>query len=306
MSNATITQQPAKHARRVKADKPASLWSDAWYDLRRNKVFLIGSVLALVLILMAAFPSLFSHINAYDPATCNLKDARHGVTGEHWFGTDNLGCDTYSRVIYGARVSILVGIITTIVTTVVGGGFGLLAGFLGHWTDVLLSRVAEVFFAIPPILGALLILSVIGRDNAGVWTVVMALGVLYWPLLLRIMRAAVISAKNQDFVMAARALGAGPTRIMIRHILPNAVAPVIVTSTLNLGAFIAAEAALSFLGVGVQSPTISWGLMISDARPWFLAQPEPLLFPALFLSITVLAFVMLGDAVRDALDPKLR
>ncbi|MBO3748957.1 ABC transporter permease [Streptosporangiaceae bacterium NEAU-GS5] len=302
----TITQQPPKHARRVKAEKPASLWSDAWYDLRRNKVFLIGSVLALILILMAAFPSIFSHINAYDPATCDLKTARRGITGEHWFGTDNLGCDTYSRVIYGARVSILVGIITTVITTVVGGGMGLVAGFFGRWSDVLLSRVAEIFFAIPPILGALLILSVIGRDNAGIGTVVMALGVLYWPLLLRIMRAAVISAKNQDFVVAARALGASSGRIMIRHILPNAVAPVIVTATLNLGAFIAAEAGLSFLGVGVQSPTISWGLMISDARPWFLAQPEPLLFPALFLSITVLAFVMLGDAVRDALDPKLR
>src|SRR4051812_44926698 len=240
MSNATITQQPAKHTD-VKAEKPASLWSDAWYDLRRNKVFLIGALLALILILVSAFPQLFSHINAYDPATCDLKNARKGITSEHWFGTDNLGCDTYSRVIYGARVSILVGIITTVITTVVGGGMGLVAGFFGHWSDILLSRLAEVFFAIPPILGALLILSVIGRDSAGVGTVVMALAVLYWPLLLRIMRAAVISAKSQDFVVAARALGASSGRIMLRHILPNAVAPVIVTATLNLGAFIAAE-----------------------------------------------------------------
>ncbi|GIH69870.1 ABC transporter permease [Sphaerimonospora thailandensis] len=306
MTNATVTQEPAKHAKRVKAKKPASLWSDAWYDLRRNKIFLIGSALVLILILMAAFPSLFSPIDATKAATCDLAQARKGITSEHWFGTDNLGCDTYSRVIYGARVSIIVGIATGVITAVIGGGLGLLAGFYGRWTDVVLSRLAEMFFAIPVILGALLILAMIGRDKAGAWFVVMALAILAWPMILRIMRASVISAKSQDYVTAARALGAGPGRIMIRHILPNAITPVIVTATLNLGVFIAAEAGLSFLGVGVQPPEISWGLMIGDARNRFLEAPEPLIFPAVFLSITVLAFVMLGDAVRDALDPKLR
>ncbi|GII58502.1 peptide ABC transporter permease [Planotetraspora thailandica] len=301
--------QPAEAPQPAKPGKPASLWSDAWYDLRRNKVFIIGAVLVFLLVLMALFPSLFSHVDAYNPATCNLANARQGVTGAHWFGTDNQGCDTYSRVIYGARVSILVGILTAVITGVVGGGLGLVAGFYGRWVDILLSRVAEIFFAIPAILGALLILSVVGRDNSqkwGVWVVVMALALLAWPLVLRIMRASVISAKNQDYVVAARALGAGSGRIMMRHILPNAIAPVIVTSTLNLGVFISAEAGLSFLGVGIQAPTISWGLMIADARARFLSAPEMLLFPALLLSITVLAFVMLGDAVRDALDPKLR
>jgi oligopeptide transport system permease protein len=288
-----------------KGKKPASLWSDAWYDLRHNRVFLIGSSMVAVLVLMSAFPGLFDTVGVH-PSTCDLSNARQGPSSVHWFGTDNLGCDVYSRVIHGARVSVVVGILTSLVTALVGGALGLLAGFYGRWADVILSRVAEIFFAIPFILGGLLILSMAGRENAGILTVVAALAVLSWPMTLRIMRAAVITAKNQDYVTAARALGAGPGRIMMRHILPNAIAPVIVVATINLGGFIAAEAALSFLGVGIQSPEISWGLMIADARNRFLEAGAPLIFPALFLSLTVLSFVMLGDAVRDALDPKLR
>lgn len=298
-------QNPPK-TRRQKAGKSNSLWSDAWYDLRHSKVFIVGSVIAVILILMAIVPGLFSPVNAFDSSTCNLVDARKGISSAHWFGTDNLGCDTYSRVIYGARVSIMVGILTSVVTGLVGGVLGLIAGFYGRWVDVVLSRAAEIFFAIPSILGALLILAVVGRSNAGVGTVVLAMSVLAWPMVLRIMRASVISTKNQDYITAARALGASPMRISIKHILPNAIAPVIVVCTMNLGVFIAGEAALSFLGVGIQSPGISWGLMIADARNRFLMAPEPLIFPAVFLSITVLCFVMIGDAVRDALDPKLR
>ncbi|MFC4592341.1 ABC transporter permease [Sphaerisporangium corydalis] len=306
MSNDTLpATAPAQPTGPAKGKRPASLWSDAWYDLRRNPVFIIGAAMITLFIAVSAFPGLFDTVGV-DSSTCDLAVARKGISPQHWFGTDNLGCDVYSRVIHGARVSIIVGIVSAAVTGVVGGALGLLAGFYGRWVDVLLSRVAEIFFAIPSILGALLILAVIGRDNAGITSVVFALALLAWPMILRIMRAAVITAKHQDYVMAARALGAGPGRIMLRHILPNAVAPVIVVSTINLGAFIAAEAALSFLGVGIQSPQISWGLMIADARNRFVEAPLPLLFPALFLSLTILSVVMLGDAVRDALDPKLR
>ncbi|MCW2879122.1 MAG: peptide transporter permease [Sphaerisporangium sp.] len=306
MSNDTLpATAPAQPVRAAKGKRPASLWSDAWYDLRRNPVFIIGAVMIALFVAISAFPGLFDTVGV-DPSTCSLAQARKGINGEHWFGTDNLGCDVYSRVIHGARVSIIVGIVSAAVTGIVGGALGLLAGFYGRWVDVILSRVAEIFFAIPSILGALLILAVIGRDNAGISSVVLALALLAWPMILRIMRASVITAKHQDYVMAARALGAGSGRIMMRHILPNAIAPVIVVSTINLGAFIAAEAALSFLGVGIQSPQISWGLMIADARNRFLEAPLPLLFPALFLSLIILSVVMLGDAVRDALDPKLR
>ncbi|MGW0594852.1 ABC transporter permease [Streptosporangium sp. NPDC002607] len=298
---------PGRHVRTSRPSRPpraASLWTDAWYDLRRRPLFVGSAVLIGVLVAMAAFPSLFTSVNPFDAATCDLAQARQGMSAVHWFGTDNLGCDVYSRVVHGARNSMVVGLSTTVVTALVGGLLGLLAGFSGGALDTLLSRITEIFFAIPSILGALLILAIFRTGN--VWTVMLALAVLAWPMTYRIMRAAVITAKGQDYVLAARALGASAPRIMFRHILPNAAASVIVVATINLGTFIAAEAGLSFLGVGLRSPDISWGLMISDARERFLEAPWPLLFPALFLSLTVLAFIMLGDAVRDALDPKLR
>lgn len=290
----------------VKEGKPASLWSDAWYDLRRRPMFILSSVLIAILLVMAVWPSLFTSINPFNARTCELVAARQAPTAGHLFGRDNLGCDVYARTIYGARNSIVIGFSSTIATAFIGGLLGLIAAYFGGLTDTLSSRVTEIFFAIPPILGALLIMATFRSAESRIWLVVLALAALAWPMTFRIMRAAVITAKNQDFVVAAKALGAGHTRIMFRHLLPNALAPVIVVATINLGVFIAAEAALSFLGVGVTRPDISWGLMISDARQRFLEAPLPLVFPAVFLSITVLAFIMLGDAVRDALDPKLR
>lgn len=284
--------------------RPASLWGDAWDDLRRRPMFIGSALLISIFLLMSAFPRLFTSVDPFDATTCLLGDARQGMSDLHWFGTDNLGCDVYARTVHGARNSIVVGVTTTVVTALVGGLLGLVAGFRGGAADTLLSRITEIFFAIPSILGALLILSIFRTGD--VWTVVPALAVLAWPMTFRVMRAAVITVKGQDYVVAARALGASTPRIMFRHILPNAAASVIVVSTINLGGFIAAEAGLSFLGVGLRSPDISWGLMISDARQRFLEAPGPLLFPALFLSLSVLAAIMLGDAVRDALDPKLR
>ncbi|MFD1542838.1 ABC transporter permease [Nonomuraea guangzhouensis] len=289
-----------------KEAKPASLWSDAFYDLRRRPMFIVSCVLIAILLVMSFWPSLFTSINPFDAKTCELATARQGPSAGHIFGRDSLGCDVYARAIYGARNSIVIGVSTTIITAIVGGLLGLLAGARGGAVDTVTSRVTEVFFAIPWILGALLISATFRDADLGIWIVVIALAVLAWPMTFRIMRAAVITARNQDFVVAARALGASQSRVMFGHLLPNAVAPVIVIATINLGGFISAEAALSFLGVGVQSPDISWGLMIADARNRFLEAPLPLVFPAVFLSITVLAFIMLGDAVRDALDPKLR
>ncbi|WP_052423820.1 ABC transporter permease [Nonomuraea candida] len=295
-----------KESKQGKQGKPASLWTDAWYDLRRRPMFIISVIIILVLLVMSFWPSLFSSIDPYNARTCDLSTARQGPSPGHLFGRDNLGCDVYARTIYGARNSIVIGVFTTLVTTLIGGLLGIIAGFRGGMVDTISSRVTEIFFAIPSILGALLIAATFrGRYNS-ILLVIIALSVLGWPMVYRIMRAAVITAKNQDFVVAARALGAGAGRIMFRHLLPNSLAPVIVVATINLGTFIAAEAALSFLGVGVQSPDISWGLMIADARNRFLEAPLPLVFPAVFLSITVLAFIMMGDAVRDALDPKLR
>jgi oligopeptide transport system permease protein len=300
----------AKHGKRgkdekaPKPDRVASLWTDAWYDLRRRPLFIGSAALIAIFIAMSVLPWLFTSINPFDAATCQLGQARQSLSAAHWFGTDSQGCDVYARTIYGARSSIVVGVSTTVLTALVGGMLGLLAGFKGGALDTVFSRITEIFFAIPSILGALLILAVFRTGN--VWTVMLALAVLTWPMTFRIMRASVITVKSQDYVVAARALGASAPRLMFRHILPNAIASVIVVSMINLGSFIAAEAGLSFLGVGLRSPDISWGLMIADARERFLEAPGPLLFPAIFLSLTVLAFIMLGDAVRDALDPKLR
>lgn len=284
--------------------KPASLWTDAWYDLRRNKLFWVSVGMIAVLVLMALFPGLFSGIDAYDARHCDLNRAREPMSADNWFGRDNQGCDVFAKTIYGARTSVLVGVMTSFATTLIGGTLGLLAAYHGGWFDALTSRITDIFFALPIILGGLLILSIMETGN--IWTVTLALTVVAWPMLYRIMRGSVFSVKNQDYVTAARALGAGHRRIMIRHILPNAVAPVIVVATVNLGVFIVAEASLSYIGIGIQSPTISWGVMIADAQQRFLEAGHPLVFPATFLAFTVLSFILLGDAVREALDPKLR
>ncbi|MGW4894999.1 ABC transporter permease [Kitasatospora sp. NPDC004240] len=285
-------------------ERVASLWTDAWYDLRRNPLFLIGGALVVFMVALAVAPQLFTEQDPLSAGFCNLSDSLKRPSAEHWFGFDVQGCDIYTRTVWGARNSIIVGIITTTLVVALGGALGLWAGWIGGIWDSLLSRVTEIFFAIPLLLGGMLIMSTWQKGNA--WTVSAVMAVLGWPQIYRLMRSAVLSNKHNDYVVAARALGAGTGRIVTRHILPNAVAPVIVVSTINLGVYIGAEAALSYLGIGIQSPEISWGLMIADAQSRFLNAPHVLLFPAAVLSITVLAFIMLGDAVRDALDPKLR
>ncbi len=285
-------------------ERVASLWTDAWTDLRRSPLFLIGGFLVLFMVVLAVAPQLFTDGDPRAGGFCNLADSLKRPSGSHWFGFDVQGCDIYTRTIWGARNSIIVGMVTTTLVVLVGGTLGLWAGWIGGIGDSVLSRVTEIFFAIPLLLGGMLIMSTWGEGNA--WTVSAVMAVLGWPQIYRLMRSAVLANKHNDYVVAARALGAGTGRIVGRHILPNAVAPVIVVSTINLGVYIGAEAALSYLGIGIQSPAISWGLMISDAQARFLNAPHVLLFPAAVLSVTVLAFIMLGDAVRDALDPKLR
>jgi oligopeptide transport system permease protein len=281
--------------------KPRSLWSDAWHDLRRNPMFIISALLILLLIVIAVFPGLFT---STDPKFCDLTHFRGGRAPGHPFGFDAQGCDIYARVIYGARASVAVGILVTTGVVLIGGVIGALAAFYGGIVDSLLSRFVDVFFAIPLLLGAIVFLQAFPFRN--IWTVVAAIMLLGWPQMARIMRGAVISVKESDFVTAARALGASDMRILVRHILPNAIAPVIVVATISLGLFIVLEATLSFLGIGLPSSTVSWGGDINDAQSSLRSAPHVLLFPSVALSITVLAFMLLGDAVRDALDPKLR
>jgi len=287
---------------------PRSLASDAWYDLRRRPLFLISAGLIVVLLVLAAFPQLFTSV---DPSAGMLSRSRQPPSAAAWFGYDVFGRDVYARTIYGTRVSILVGVLATMFTVLVGGTMGILAGYHGGWADNVLSRVADVFFGLPFVLGAIVVLSTF-RETIGdspvriTALVVLTMSALSWPVAMRIMRSAAIAARQQDYVRAARGLGAGPGRVIWRHMLPNCLAPVLVYATIVLGAFIGAEATLSFLGIGLRDPVVSWGVMISEARNYVRVSPHLLLFPAGFLAVTVLAFVMLGDAVREAFDPKSR
>ncbi|MEV0493203.1 ABC transporter permease [Streptomyces atratus] len=283
------------------AEKPRSLWSDAWRDLRRNPVFIISALIILFLVIISIWPSLITN---QDPLNCDLGKAQEGSQPGHPFGFDGQGCDVYTRTVYGARASVTVGVCATVGVSLLGGILGGFAGFFGGWWDSVLSRLTDVFFGIPVVLGGLVFLSVV--PGSTVWPVIGFIVLLGWPQIARIARGSVITAKQNDYVQAARALGASNSRIMLRHIAPNAVAPVIVVATIALGTYISLEATLSFLGVGLKPPAVSWGIDISAAANYIRNAPHMLLWPAGALAITVLAFIMLGDAVRDALDPKLR
>lgn len=308
---------PAETTVRKKADpvaeeKARSLASDAWDDLRRRPQFWVSAVMIMIMIIMALFPQLFTIFAPQnDPTYADLTMARKPPSADAWFGYDVLGRDVYARTIYGARASILVGVMTTLGVIIIGGILGLISGFFGSWVDSLFSRLGEIFWSIPLLLGGVLFmytfpssldtpyLIVVGK-------VVLVMSILGWPRIARIMRSAVIQVKPLDYVQAARALGASPLQIIFKHVLPNSFTPVIVVATIDLGAYIATEATLSFLGIGLQPPTVSWGVAISIASDLGLLRSAPhmLLFPSLFLCITVLSFIMLGDAVRDAFDPK--
>lgn len=290
------------------ANEERSLASDAWRAMRRNPMFWISAAMIVVFVLMALWPSLFT---STDPRAAVLAESRARPGDGTFFGRDIQGYDIYARCIYGARASILVGLLTTIGTVLVGGSIGVFAGYLGGAADSIMSRIGDIFFAIPLLLGAIIFLVSLPEffnDNylLIVLKVVIALVVLGWPSMARLMRSSVIQVKPNDYVQAARALGASPWRIVRSHVLPNALAPVIVVATINLGAYIAAEATLSYLGIGLRAPAISWGIDISAAIIGLRTTPHMLFFPSLFLSLAVLAFILLGDVVRDALDPKNR
>lgn len=278
-----------------------SLWSDAWRELRRNPIFIISGLIIAFLVVISIWPSLIASGN---PLDCDLANAQKSSTSGHPFGFDGQGCDVFTRTVYGARASVTVGVCATLGVAILGSVLGGLAGFFGGFWDAILSRITDVFFAIPVVLGGLVLLSVV--TSSTVWPVIGFMVLLGWPQLSRIARGSVITAKQNDYVQAARALGASNSRMLLRHIAPNAIAPVIVVATIALGTYIALEATLSYLGVGLKPPTVSWGIDISAASQYIRNAPHMLLWPAGALAITVLAFIMLGDAVRDALDPKLR
>jgi ABC-type dipeptide/oligopeptide/nickel transport system permease subunit len=287
----------------VTSERQNSLWSDAWAALKRNPLFWIGLVLGLGFVVVAVFPGLVAR--GVDPRDCNLASSNDAPSAEHWFGFDQQGCDYLANVVYGARNSLIIGLLAVVVVLVMGVLVGALSGFFSGMVDSLLSRITDVFYAVPFILGAIVVLrsGILGR---GVVAVAVALAAFGWMTAMRLVRSQVIAVKSSDYVAAARAMGASNGRILVRHILPNAVAPVLVYTTITIGVLIAAEATLTFLGVGLQRPAISWGLQIENGQSLLRTAPHLVFFPSLILTLTVMAFVMMGDALRDALDPRQR
>jgi ABC-type dipeptide/oligopeptide/nickel transport system permease subunit len=288
------------------AGHEAGLWKDAWRQLRRNPLFLISALTIVVFALMAAFPRLFLwyYPGDADPRNCDLLNSVGRPSADAWFGFDLQGCDYYTQVVYGAKVSMIVGISTVLIACGIAVVFGSIAGYYGGRLDTVISRITDVWFGIPLILGAIVFLNAIGQR--GLPQVTFVLVAFSWMTMLRLMRSSTIERRDADFVDAARALGASTPRIIMRHILPNSIAPVIVYGTIYIGIVIAVEATLSFLGVGLELPAITWGLMINSSFRRILQAPHLLVFPGVFLSIVVLAFIVMGDALRDALDPRLR
>ncbi|AEB47184.1 MULTISPECIES: ABC transporter permease [Micromonospora] len=300
-----VSGEPGTPGRVGQPGRPRSLAGDAWRDLRRKPIFWISLVLVLLVTAMAVAPGLFT---SNDPADCVLSRQHAAPSGGAIFGYDFQGCDTYARAVYGARASLLVGALSALLTGVIALVVGMLAGYFGGWVDAVLSRIVDIVLGIPLLLAAIVLLKRVASDSATVrlGSVIFVLAVLGWTTAARVVRSSVITARQQDYVAAARMLGAGNGRIMWRHILPNALAPAIVVLTIALGSFIAAEATLSFLGIGLKEPTISWGIDINNGRVHMRESATPLVVPSTFLALTVLAFIMLGDAIRDAFDPKLR
>ncbi|WP_210506824.1 ABC transporter permease [Naasia sp. SYSU D00057] len=301
---ADVDETPVADVDAVKLDeKPSNLWRDAWRDLRRRPIFWISGALILFIVFVAMFPGLFT--STPPDSGCELSNSNAGPSAGHPWGYTKQGCDIYSRVVHGASTSLSVGFIVIALTTITGIVFGALAGFFGGWVDTVLMRAGDIFFSIPYILAAVVIMSVFSAHR-NVLVIALAIGVFAWPTTARVLRSEVLRVKNSDFVAAATATGLSKLGILFRHVLPNSIAPVIVVTTLSLGAAITAEATLSFLGVGLPGSVMSWGNDISQAQRDLRTDPQTLIIPSIALTTTVLSFILLGEALRDALDPKAR
>lgn len=291
----------------LEVSKPRSASADAWRELRRRPLFWISTVIVVLVVLIAAFPSLFT---SADPTTCSLGNRMGAPSGAAIFGYDVQGCDVFAKSIYGTKNSLLAGTGAALLAGLLGMLFGVTAGYFGRWWDVVVSRVIDIVLGLPLLLAGLVFMKRVRNAGGGETAILLALiailGLLGWTTAARVIRSSVITAKQQDYVHAAKMLGAGSGRIMWRHILPNSLAPFIVIITMALGSFVAAEATLSYLGVGLRPPSQSWGIDISTARVYMRENPIPLIVPSTFLALTVLAFIIMGDTIREAFDPKLR
>ena len=292
-------------SREIQIEQPSGLWSEAWRRLVRNPGAIVGFALVALFVLTAIFAPL---IATHDPRDTDLSQVADGCcpgpSADHWFGVDQLGRDEFSRVVYGARYSLLIGVVAVTVGVSIGMLLGAFAGFFGGWTDTVLMRLMDIMLSIPGLLMAIGIAAMLGP---GLFSVMIAIGVINIPIFARLLRGSVLGQKGNDFVLAARAVGVPRRTILVSHILPNAISPIIVAGTLALATAIIDAAGLGFLGLGPQDPsTPEWGTMLTDTVRYLQTAPHLAIIPGLAIVVSVLGFNLIGDGLREALDPKLR
>lgn len=275
-------------------------WQDAWRRLKANRLAMTGLGILIFITFTAIFGPLFS---PYSYSDQSLLMANQSPSGDHWFGTDNLGRDLFIRVVYGARISIAIGIVASMINFFVGVIYGGISGYMGGRVDSIMMRIVDIMYGIPLLLYVIMLMVVLG---SGLMNIFVALGLVYWLRMARIVRGQILALKEQEYVLAAKLVGASTWRILLRHLIPNSMGPIIITVTLAIPEAIFTEAFLSFIGLGVAAPMASWGVLASEGAANLRSYPYQLLFPALAISITMLAFNFLGDGLRDALDPRMR
>ncbi len=281
-------------------EKPENQWLEMWRSLKANRAALVSLIFIAFLALLAVIGP---YITPYNPIETNMANALKPPSAQHWFGTDQLGMDIFSRVIAGTRVSLTVGLLAVSIALTVGIILGAVAGYAGGWVDTVIMRVMDMMLSVPSILLAITLMAALGK---GIDKAVVAIGLVSIPEYARIVRGSILSIKENDYVAAAHVVGLSDSRIILRHVLPNALSVIIVRATLGISSAVLDTAALGFLGLGVQPPQAEWGDMLGRARGFIFQAPHTLLFPGMAITATVLAFNLLGDGLRDALDPKAR
>jgi len=282
-------------------DTVISPWKEAWRTFKKNKLALVGTCIVLFFILLATFAPLFAP-EGIDHQ--KLTDARlQPPSSEYWLGTDDFGRDIFSRIVYGARISLMVGFFSVVGSIIIGSLLGIISGYYGGVIDGIISRFFDILLAFPSILLAIGIIAVLGPS---LQNALIAIAIINVPNFGRLIRSKVLSVKEEEYIMAAKSIGMKDSRILFHHIMPNSIAPIIVQGTLAIATAIIEAAALGFLGLGAQAPQPEWGKMLADARNYFITAPWTMIFPGLAIMLTVLGFNLMGDGLRDALDPRMK
>jgi len=284
----------------IEEEKQLSPWKEAWQSFYKNRLAIAGLGIVIFFIIIAL---LAPWIAPYSYKEMKLTDKLMPPTGNHWFGTDDFGRDIFSRIVYGARISLWVGFFSVLGSVVAGTLLGIIAGYYGRWIDTIISRIFDIMLAFPSILLAIAVVAILGPS---LQNALIAIAIINVPNFGRLIRSKVLSIKQEEYIMAARAIGMKDSRILIHHVLPNSISPVIVQATLAIATSIIEAAALGFLGLGAQAPTPEWGKMLADSKNYLTQAPWTLFFPGIAIMLTVLGFNLIGDGLRDVLDPKMK